>query len=63
MERLLALRPVRWGGVAAVPGLWLSVAWTDARFLAFALLCGTVTGMVVREVEKRRDPSDDELIL
>lgn len=63
MERLLALRPVRWGGVAATPGLWFALAWTDWRVLAFALLCALVTAGVVREVDKRRDPVDDELIL
>jgi hypothetical protein len=63
MEHLLTLRPVRWGAVAAVPGLWLAVAWADLRFLAFALACGLVAGGVVRELDRRRDPADDELIL
>lgn len=63
MERLLALRPVRWGGVASVPGLWLAIAWVDWRMLAFAILCGAATGGVVRELDRRRPPQDDELIL
>jgi hypothetical protein len=63
MERLLALRPVRWGGVAAVPGLWLAIAWVDWRMVAFALLCGLGTAGFIRELDKRRPPRDDELIL
>ena len=63
LERLLALRPVRWGAVAAVPGLWLAIAWVDWRMLAFALLCGLATAGIIRERDKRRGPEDDELIL
>jgi hypothetical protein len=59
VERLLALRPVRWGGAAAVPGLWLTVAWADLRFLALALLCALVTAGVLREIDRRRGPDDD----
>jgi hypothetical protein len=62
VERLLARRPVRWGGAAAVPGLWLAVAWADLRFLALALLCALATAGVVREVDRRRPP-DDDLVL
>ncbi len=62
MEHLLALRPIRWGGAAAVPGLWLAIAWADLRLLGVALLCALVAGGVVREVDRRREP-DDDLIL
>jgi hypothetical protein len=62
MERLVALRPVRWGGLAAMPGLWLAIAWVDWRMLALALLSGGVAALVVRELDRRRDP-DDDLVL
>jgi hypothetical protein len=62
MERLVALRPVRWGGVASLPGLWLAVAWADFRFVALAFVSAVVAAIAVHERD-RRNPPDDDLVL
>jgi hypothetical protein len=49
----------RWVAVAAVPSLWLSIAWVDVRFLAGIPLAGAVTAAIYRWRPPQREDPDD----
>jgi membrane protein implicated in regulation of membrane protease activity len=49
----------RWVAIAAVPSMWLSIAWVDLRFLAFIPLALVVTLAIYRWRPPRRDDPDD----
>lgn len=49
----------RWVAVAAVPSLWLSIAWVDVRFLALIPLAGAVTLAIYRWRPPQRDDPDE----
>jgi membrane protein implicated in regulation of membrane protease activity len=49
----------RWVAVAAIPSVWLSVAWVDVRFLVLVPLAFVVTLAVYRWRPPRREDPDD----
>jgi membrane protein implicated in regulation of membrane protease activity len=52
----------RWIAAAAVPSLWLSIAWVDVRFLVLIPLAAVVTLAIYRWHPPRRDDPDDFLL-
>jgi asparagine N-glycosylation enzyme membrane subunit Stt3 len=59
LERWSKEPGVRWVAVAAVPSLWLSIAWVDARFLVLILVASAVTLAIYRWRPPRREDPDD----
>ncbi len=62
-RRLAEEREVRLASLAAVPLLWIAIAWRDVWALLLTPIAVWVTVVVLRAVARRRGDADDELIL
>jgi hypothetical protein len=62
-RRLAAEREVRVASLAAIPLLWIALAWRDVWALLLTPVAVAVTAAVLRALARRRGDVDDELIL
>jgi len=62
-RRLAEEREVRVASLAAIPLLWIALAWRDVWALLLTPVAVAVTAGVLRALARRRGDVDDELIL
>jgi hypothetical protein len=62
-RRLAEEREVRVASLAAIPLLWIALAWRDVWALLLTPVAVAVAAAVLRALARRRGDVDDELIL